>query len=200
KPGPSAGYTQPGFSSVGDLTANVPLHALVDFVNSRRALQTQKSVISGVTPNDALFQWRNMRDAASLRPGNTAETELTFLDGTTLEGDLTGDVAQGTYSTAVKAAGSLTGPGVLRPSANPNLITFATATAHLDDVCALGLFVTNTGSTTPIQGVAVRCTAATDHIRAEVRNNGTQAHLVTRDGSSDTSDLDVDVADAMPAN
>lgn len=161
------------------------LDGIQKFLQTCRALSSGSEDNDILSHNDLVYAWRGLR--ADLP--NQTSNDLTFLDGTTLRaGD--GEGAQaGTYKAAVAATGNLVNAGgILKNTADPTMIGFATAAAYTDPVAVAALFVTDSGDSNAVGGVYCRGTAATDHIRAELRNNNDVVALVDRTSSSDTDD------------
>lgn len=189
------GYQQVGFRTLGDQTERFPVDdigVMQDFFRTIRACKTGATEGKTLSLNDLQYAWRNLIDRPRLRPGSSVPTDLhTVVDGTRRIAALSGasSAIDGNYTTASAAAGTLvpTGGG-LRPTASPTIVQFATAAAHADNVACVTLWLYNPADTGAIFGSVVRSTAATDHVRAEVRQTDGNFALVSRVASADGDD------------
>lgn len=189
------GYQQVDFKTLGDIQDRFPLgnyQAMQDFFRTIRACRKGATESQSLVSNDLMFAWRNLFDRTRLRPGSTVDPGLlTVMDGTRWGASLsgTGETVDGVYQTASAAAGTLAPVGAgFRPTANPTINHFATAAAFADNVACVSMWLYNPADTGAIFGSLVRGAAATDHVRAEVRQTDGNFALVSRVASSDGDD------------
>lgn len=175
--------------------------ALLEYYATKDVLLNNTEKVPTRTMNDVNFAIQREIAAGQgpIASQRSRPWDLATLDFVNVR-DLTAPVAtSGRYTTSVNDAGAFVPVGThAEGSASPSIISFTTAAAHLDGIAVVGLFRIDELDTDGVVGVIARGTAATDHVRFEVRTNGTQAHLVTRASSSDTSDADTDVVADVP--
>lgn len=195
-------FVEPGYPSNRNLDPlrNYPVghpSALINYYATKDVLLNRTENVPTRTHNDVNFALQ--RDIAKgqgpIASVRSRPWDLATLDLANVR-DLTAPAAtSGLYSTSVNDAGTFVPVGThAEGSASPSILSFATVAAHQDGIAVVGLFRIDELDTDGIVGVLARGTAATDHVRFEVRTAGTVAHLVTRAASVDTSDASASVA------
>lgn len=195
-------FVEPGYPSNRNLDPlrNYPVghpSALINYYATKDVLLNRTENVPTRTHNDVNFALQ--RDIAKgqgpIASVRSRPWDLVTLDLVNVR-DLTAPAAtSGLYSTSVNNGGTFVPVGThAEGSTSSNILSFDTVAAHQDGIAVVGLFRIDELDTDGIVGVLARSTAATDHVRFEVRTIATTAHLVTRAASVDTSDANASVA------
>lgn len=198
---PRDSFIEPGYPAARllDPLRNFPVghpNALINYYRTKDVLVNRTEKVPTRTHNDVNFGIQKDISRGQGPVVRSRPWDLTTVDFVNLRDRSDPDATSGLFVTGVDVVGAFIPAGTHSVGDSAiNILTYVTATAHLDGIAVVGLFKVDPVDSGGIVGVVARSTSTTDHVRFEVRTSGTQAHLVTRDADSDTSDADIDVAD-----